>query len=276
MTASPDWAGSSGDIWAARWRDTDRALAAVGVALDTAIGEAAPRSPFTALDVGCGPGTTSLSLAAARPDATIVGCDISPALIAIAQQRADRIPQLRFVAEDAETAARERGPVDLIFSRHGVMFFDDPHRAFGSLRSASSPGGRLVFSCFQAWELNPWAAELASAAAGKRLPPPGREPSGFAFADAGYVGDILHRAGWGAAEPKAVQFDYVAGDGAAPVEQALAFLAEIGPAARLIEQMDRDQRDSAVDRMREVIARHQRGGQVTFAAAAWIWSAVAR
>jgi methylase of polypeptide subunit release factors len=73
---SPDWSGSSGDIWARRWRDTDRALAQVGAGLDQAILQATPEVPFRALDIGCGPGTTSLALGAPRRDAEIVGCDI--------------------------------------------------------------------------------------------------------------------------------------------------------------------------------------------------------
>lgn len=276
MIATPDWTGASGDIWAKRWRDTDRALASVGAALDAAIRRAAPRGAFRALDVGCGPGTTALALAAARSDATILGCDLSQSLVAIARQRAAGLASLSFVAEDAEQAARDHGPFNLIFSRHGVMFFDDPQRAFGNLRAAATPDGALVFSCFQAWEANPWAAEVASAAAGTPLPSPGREPSGFAFAEVDYVREILSSAGWTAAEPENLRFDYVAGDGAAPVDQALDFLAELGPASRLMEGMDDGARDAALQRMRGVIVSHVSDGKVTFSGAAWIWKAVAR
>ena len=269
---SPDWSGSSGDIWARRWRDTDRALAEVGAALDRAILEAAPSGPLRALDVGCGPGTTALALAGSRPDAQILGCDLSRPLVAIASERAGPSDQLRFVAADAEEAARDHGPFDLLFSRHGVMFFDDPVRAFTSLRAATSTRGQLVFSCFRDWAANPWAAELASAAAGRAVPPPGREPSGFAFADPAYVADILSRAGWTDAEPRPVDFDYDAGSS----DEALSFLAELGPAARVIEELDDAARAAALERMRAVIERHERDGKVRFAGAAWIWTASAR
>ena len=268
-----DWSGASGDIWARRWRDTDRALAHIGAVLDETIQAAAPGRAFRALDVGCGPGTTTLSLAASRPDASILGCDLSPALVEIARRRAEGMASVRFVAEDAETAAREHGPFDLIFSRHGVMFFDDPHRAFGTLRAAAAEDARLVFSCFQAWESNPWAAELASAAAGAPLPPPGREPGGFAFAEVDYVSDILASQGWTEAEPRPVRFRYAAGEGPAAVEQALSFLSELGPASRVIEGLDDRGREAAIERMREVVERHHHEGQVVFEGAAWIWTA---
>jgi SAM-dependent methyltransferase len=225
--------------------------------------------------VGCGPGTTSLSLATRRPDASILGCDLSEALVAIAVDRASSLPNVRFVAEDAEQAARANGPFKLIFSRHGVMFFADPHRAFRTLHEATAEGGRLVFSCFRSWDENPWAAELASAAAGTALPPPGREPSGFAFADPDYVQDILSSAGWADAEPEPVDFSYVAGEGPEAIEQALDFLTELGPASRVLEGMEGGDRDAAVERVREAIAGHLREGRVTFSSAAWIWRAAA-
>ncbi len=266
---SPDWSGSSGDIWARRWRDTDRALSEVGEALDAAILAKAPARPFRALDVGCGPGSTTLALKASRPDADILGCDLSRSLVGIAEQRAEGQEGLKFIAEDAEQAAREHGPFDLAFSRHGVMFFADPVRAFATLRSAMSPGGALVFSCFREWSANPWAAELASAAAGRELPPPGREPSGFAFSDPAYVAQILAGAGWADVEPGTLDFHYDAGS----PDEALSFLAELGPAARVLEELDEAERGAAIERMQAVMDRRDRGGRVIFPGSAWIWTA---
>lgn len=245
--------------------------AARGAALDEAIGDAAPDGPFRALDVGCGPGTTSLALAARRPDAAILGCDLSHSLVAIASERAPGAPNVQFIAEDAESAAREHGPFDLIFSRHGVMFFDDPYRAFRTLREATTSGGRLVFSCFRAWDENPWAEELASAAAGSTLPPPGREPGGFAFADVDYVREILTSAGWTDAEPRPLDFDYDAGS----LEEAMSFLVELGPASRVMDELEGSAREAAANRVREAVRRHERDGRVTFRGAAWIWTAAA-
>ena len=276
MTATPDWSGASGDIWARRWRDTDRALAQVGAALDRAIGEAAPDGPFRALDVGCGPGTTTLALAAHRPDASILGCDLSEALVAIAAQRCAGLVNVRFMVEDAEVAAERHLPFELIFSRHGVMFFADPSRAFRTLRGAAKPGARLVFSCFRAWDSNPWASELAAAAAGKPIPAPGREPSGFAFADPDYVRGLLAGAGWAEVEQRPVDFDYVAGDAPDAIGEAMSFLVELGPASRVIESLAHDERDAAVGRVRAAVAGHEREGRVVFPAAAWLWTATAR
>jgi SAM-dependent methyltransferase len=272
MSTPPEWATRSGDAWSGRWREIDLALSDLAATLNPAIAAAAPRRAFRALDVGCGAGSTSMALSQARPDASIAACDLSPSLVRIAEERLAG-SGVRVLLGDAEVVAAGEGPFDLIFSRHGVMFFADPVQAFRSLRSAANAGASLVFSCFQDWDANPWASELASAAAGRTLPPPGREPSGFAFAEPDYVQEILKGAGWADVEWRSVPFRYVGAGGEAAVEQALSFLGEIGPASRVVSELPEQERSGAVQRMRGVIERHFNGDTVEFAAAAWIWSA---
>lgn len=273
MSNIPEWATRSGDAWAERWRETDRGLSGLAPALDGAILAAAPPGSFTALDIGCGPGTTTLALLRARPDAQIVACDLSPALARVAGERVAGSASVEVVLGDAQAVAVGRGPFDLLYSRHGVMFFPDPVAAFTDLRRAAAAGASMVFSCFQSWDSNAWASELASAAAGRPLPPPGREPSGFAFAQCDYVRGIFEAAGWTSASVEPVPFAYVAGEGDGAVDEALSFLCAIGPAARLIDELPEEPRDRAVQAMRRVIERHFDGQKVEFDAAAWIWTA---
>jgi SAM-dependent methyltransferase len=275
VSNTPDWAASSGDVWAERWRETDQALSGLAPALYSAILEAAPVRPFAAFDVGCGPGSTTLELARARADASIIACDLSPSLAQVARERLAGFANVQVVLGDAQAVALERGPFDLIYSRHGVMFFADPVAAFANLRRAATDCARLVFSCFQSWDANPWACELASAAAGHPLPPPGREPSGFAFAEPDYVAGLLAAAGWTRATPQPVEFPYVAAEGEGGVKQAMSFLSAIGPAARTIESLAEEDRAKALQRMREVVERRCEGRRVEFEAAAWIWRAAA-
>lgn len=269
------WATKSGSVWARRWRDTDAGLAGLAPHLLSVVKACAPDGSFKAFDIGCGPGSTTLDVAAACPEARITACDVSSDLADIARQRSSGNPRIRVVEGDAEERAGREGPFDLFFSRHGVMFFDDPARAFRSFRKAASPGASMVFSCFQSWHLNPWASELASAAAGRDLPPPGHEPSGFAFADPDYVREILETSEWCEPSPREIAFDYVAGEGPAAVDAALSFFSELGPSSRLIESLSEEERPDALERMRTVIERHFHDNAVVFSAAAWIWSAKA-
>ena len=270
-----DWAKASGDNWAQRWRDTDRGLEPLQSYLVSAVAERVPAGPFKAFDIGCGPGSTTIAVAQACPDASIVACDISEALADIARQRTDDIGRVRVVVGDAQGVAAVEAPVDLFFSRHGVMFFEDPAGAVRTFRSAAGQGASLVFSCFQDWHLNPWACELSSAVAGAAVPPRGMESGGFAFADPDYVLELLRSAGWTAAEPQDVRFHYVMGEGERAVDEAVSFMAELGPASRVLQTLAETERSAALQRMRAVIERHFDGSAVIFAAAAWIWTATA-
>lgn len=269
MTGSIDWTAHSGDAWVRRWRELDTALEGVAAALDSAILANAPDRPFRAFDIGCGAGTTSLALAGARPDARIVACDISPPLAELARSRLAGCSTVTVELGDAPAVALRNQPFDLFYSRHGVMFFPDPVAAFAALRSAAAPGAMLVFSCFREWAANPWAGELAAAAAGRPVPTPVREAGGFAFADPDYVRSILQAAGWEDTANSPIDFRYCAGSGA----EALEFLAEVGPASRELMQLPDEQRSAALERMRIVLDRRRDGDAVVFPAAAWIWTA---
>lgn len=270
-----NWAKHSGDAWTRRWRELDVALSGLAPQLQSVLFDAAPARPFRALDVGCGAGSTSEELARDRSDATIIGCDLSPSLVQLAQDRLSALPSVQIILGDAQAVAQREGPFDLIFSRHGVMFFDDPVGAFRNLHAAASDRASLVFSCFQNWQSNPWASELASAAAGRTLPPPGREAGGFAFAEPAYVRQILESAGWSKCAVRPAPFRYVAGTGAGAADQAMDFLTEIGPASRILWSLADSERAAARDRMRREIERHQLGDAIQFAAAAWLWTAQA-
>ena len=274
MNTASDWIARNGDVWAARWRDTDRALSGLEAPLQSAILEAAPESG-RAFEIGCGAGSTTEQLALARPQLSITACDLSAALIDVARERLRPFGNVDLRVGEAQEVAGEAGPFDVLYSRHGVMFFADPLTAFGDLRDAATDSASLVFSCFRSWSENPWASELASDAVGHPVPPPGREPSGFALADPDYVRELLEGAGWASAEGRSVNFRYVAGEGADAVEEAQSFLLDIGPASKAIREMADCEVAPAKERLRGAIESHFNGEAVEFEAAVWIWTAKA-
>lgn len=273
MDAS-EWAGPVGDVWAAEWQRTDRSFADLAPYLNAAaLAAAIEIEAHTIVDIGCGAGATSLALAAALPAADITGIDISPDLTAVAATRAANVPNLRFATGPVETLLAGHAPVDLFVSRHGVMFFPDPAAAFATLRAAAAPAGRIVFSCFRAASLNPWASEIG-AEIGVPLPPSdGYAPGPFAFADPAFVRPLLAAAGWGAIEATPVDYHYRAGAGPDPVADALDLLSRIGPTARALAAADPSARSGMLSRMATVLERYRSGDIVDFPAAAWLWSA---
>lgn len=272
MTEAADWQGAVGDVWADEWRRTDRAFAALSEKLNAAILAAAPAGAFQALDIGCGAGGMSLALAAARPDATILGVDISPALIGVARDRAGTAQNLGFEAQDVVEAAGNAGPFDLLYSRHGVMFFPDPDAAFAALHAAAAPGAAIVFSCFADPADNGFAGPLAHALG---LPPPqaGAAPGPFAFADPAATAALLTRTGWRGLRHERVEFPYRVGAGEAPLDDAVAFLARIGPAAAAMRGADPARRAALREGLRTFLADYVDDKVVDLPAAAWLWSA---
>ncbi|WP_298400587.1 trans-aconitate 2-methyltransferase [Sphingobium sp.] len=267
------WTGPNGDVWAQEWRRTDRSFAALSLELDRTIAQAMGVGRVAVADIGCGAGGTALAAAASNPQAQVTGIDISPALIAVAQERAGTTPNIRFVAAPMEQMIGAAGPFDLIVSRHGVMFFADPVDAFTRLRAATRPGGRLVFSCFRAAALNVWARETMAAVGETPPAADGYAPGPFAFADEVLVRGLLTQAGWAQVDARPIDFAYRAGGGDDPVADAVSFFSRIGPAARALKMADPAERPAIVEAVRALCAAHLSDGHVDFPAAAWIWSA---
>lgn len=273
MTTATDWTGRVGRTWAAEWQRTDRSFANLSPHLDAAIHSAAPTGPFHAIDIGCGAGATSLALADARPDATVTGLDLSADLIRMARTRAGDRGTVTFHHGDAIAMAPQLSPADLIVSRHGVMFFADPVAAFATLRTAASPGARLVFSCFRDRSDNVWASDLIEQVTGTRpQPSEGYAPGPFGFADRTATAAILTQAGWSVDSATRIDFAYVAGAGPDPVADAADLFHHIGPLASALK----DAADPSLDdRLKSALQRYTADGIVALPASAWIWRATA-
>lgn len=275
MTSGADWSGRVGESWAEQWPRTDRSFAGLSPHLDSAILAAAPHGTGMAVDLGCGAGGTSIALATARPDLQVVGVDLSPGLVQVAADRGAHLANLHFATADlAVEADRVAAGADLLFSRHGVMFFDNPARIFAALRRTAAPGAGLVFSCFRATALNPWAGALVAAVTGAApSPPAGYRPGPFGFADAGWVGAMLTEAGWTPALPAPVDYAYVAGEGGDPIADALTFFRRIGPVSSALATATDAERPAMLDRLAAALEPWRTGDRVSMPAAAWLWRA---
>lgn len=271
MTDKTEWQGRVGQTWAAEWRRTDRSFTGL---TDMLLGRAGAYSFRRALDVGCGAGELSLALARGHPGAQLVGVDVSAELVDVASMRGAHLPNVAFHCADA---ARWHDPAfapDLIVSRHGVMFFDDPVAAFAHLASIAAPSARLLFSCFRQPADNPWATRPVSLLpGGSAAAQPGSGPGPFAFADSHRVESVLREAGWGDVQCDAADFAFVLGMGDNAVEDALSYLLAIGPAARAARDLPEPERATFIDRLRDLLAAQDEQGMIAMRAGAWIVSA---
>lgn len=259
------WNEGAGPVWVAHEERLDAQLAPIGA---RALDRATPRAGERVLDVGCGCGATTLDLAErVGTDGRVVAVDISRPMLERARARAERAAladRIEFRLEDAQRASLEPAHYDLVFSRFGVMFFDDPVAAFANLRRALRPGGRIAFACWQTRDRNPWMMAPALAAA-KHVafpPPPAPDaPGPFAFGDLDRVRGILDAAGFGAFEADAVNEPLRIGGGS--VEDALELMLAVGPVGAALREAKADeaQRARVMQAVREVLEtfRTERG-----------------
>jgi SAM-dependent methyltransferase len=266
------WNNEAGSHWALFQERMDRALAPLGA---RALQSAAAGPGDAVLDIGCGCGASSLALAGAIGETgSLVGVDVSRPMLAVAEKRARAagLGNVRFVLADATSEPFDDEVFDLAFSRFGVMFFDDPLRAFANVRRALRPDGRLVFVCWRDIAANPWFAVPAGAVRPYVPPQPAPDPEApgpLAFADPTRVRGILERAGF-----EAVQFEaFEAMASLGSHSSALEVLSQIGPAARLLDGVDGRARADALLALSATLREHERAGDVALEGGVWIVSA---
>ena len=253
------WNGGAGDAWVEAQDLLDGMLAPFAAPL---IEAAAARSGGRILDVGCGTGATTVE-AARHGDAT--GVDISAQMLAAARARADRagVPA-RFILADAQEYVFDR--FDLVISRFGVMFFDDPVAAFANLRRATA--GALRFVAWRSPEENEFATIPGRLAAPLLPDLPAPRPDGpgrFAFADPERVRGILADAGWGTVDIRPLDIEC-----SLPEPQLMPYVTGLGPVGLALRGADAATRARVVEAVRPGLERFVHGDEVRFPAACWL------
>ncbi|MCO8271679.1 class I SAM-dependent methyltransferase [Actinoplanes sp. TRM 88003] len=259
------WNGPSGQAWVQLQSLMDGMYQPIEDLLVDSVDPARRR----VLDVGCGTGRTTVAVAERlAPDARVQGVDISASMIGAAETRA---PDLDFLCADVQEHEWEPQSFDAVISRFGVMFFDDPVRAFANLRRAATPDAALTFVAWRDIEQNPFmtTAERAAAPLLPDLPP--RRPDGpgqFGFADAGKVRGILDDAGW-----LDITIDPVDIECAFPEPELVRYFTRLGPVGLALAEADAQTTAKVVDTVRPAFDRFVNGTDVRFIAACWLVNA---
>jgi SAM-dependent methyltransferase len=264
------WNGRAGQAWT----EAEALIDALFRPIEQLIADtAAALHPASVLDVGCGTGSTTLAIARRLGgEARCVGIDISEPMLAAARARAGREGvAASFVRADAQTHGFTPASFDLIASRFGVMFFDDPVRAFANLRQAAMPGAQLRLVTWRGAAENPFMLAAERAAAPLLPTLPAREPNGpgqFAFADEDRVRRILEESGW--TDIDLAPVDIVC---SMPEKDLTFYFTRLGPLAKILPDLDDQTRARVIETVRPAFDPYVRGSEIRFTAACWMISA---
>jgi demethylmenaquinone methyltransferase/2-methoxy-6-polyprenyl-1,4-benzoquinol methylase len=122
---------------------------------------AQPRAGESALDICCGTGDITFSLA--RKGATAVGLDFSAPMLEVANRRAGSLPRssdgsgkVSFMQGDALRLPFEDDSFDIVTVGYGLRNLADYRRGLGEMRRVAKPGGRILILDFGKPENQLW------------------------------------------------------------------------------------------------------------------------
>ena len=265
------WRGQEGHHWrseAARYDEINRAFG-------EALIDAAHLSPGErVLDVGCGAGAIALEAARrVRPGGSVLAVDISPDLVAIARDRAASAGavEMKLIEADAAAYPYDEESFDVLVSRNGLMFFDDPDAALANLARALRSGGRIVFTAPQALDRNPWIMVAGAAAAPHVGIPAGvapGQPGPLGLADRSRIADVLERAGFTAVEIEELTGSMCIGT---TVDDAVAFIRSMPMVGDLLAGAPAAEQAAAIEAVEQALAAHATpDGVVIHGNGAWL------
>jgi len=270
------WSGSGGENWAKDRVIFDRRLQSLG---DATLQKIDLKTGMDVVDIGCGSGTTTFDIATVVGETgSVTGVDISEPMLQLALERTEKsgLTNVRFLNQDIQTNSLKKDSFDAAFSRFGVMFFDEPVKAFVNINRALRRGGQLAFVCFQSPERNLWAS-LSQKTIEKHLQikmfEDKRAPSPFAFQEKQYIFEILEEAGFVGIVIEGFEknIDWYSG---ISVAQAVDNLFRTSPAAaEKLAAADVSSQALIRAELEAVYAEYYSDENITFPVAAWIVSA---
>ena len=247
------WNSTMGHAWVSQQAVISDVFTSV---TSVSLAAAAAKPGEHVIDIGCGTGDTLMAFAKAiGPSGAALGVDVSVPMLEFARHRAAEagLANVTCALADATTYAFEPRRANLVYSRFGMMFFDDPIKAFTNIRRGMKMGGRLVFVCFRTMPESSWFRVPIEAARPHVPPQPPVDPLApgmFSLAREERLRDILTEAGFREIALDATDVPIHGKD----TTQSMAFLTNAGPLTALLENASDEQRKRATDAVRSALA----------------------
>jgi SAM-dependent methyltransferase len=158
----------------------------------------AASGPMRVLETAAGTGIVTRYLRDLLPaEADLTATDLNPPMLAVAESKFQAGERIRFRPADATSLPFPDGAFDVVACQFGVMFFPDKHAAFREARRVLGPGGRYLFSVWDAHRYNPFG-RVAHTVAAAFFPtdPPGFYAVPFAYHCIDPIKEALLEAGF--------------------------------------------------------------------------------
>lgn len=158
--------------------------------------EVAMPEPRRVLDLGCGTGNLTRTVAERWPRCEVVGVDPSAPFVEAARERAALLgPRVRFELGEADDLSLEDGSVDAALALLVLPFVPDADRAVAQMLRVTRPGGVLAAAVWDYGERMQMLRTLWDAAA--RLDPTviGQDERTMPLGHPGGLLDLWHHAG---------------------------------------------------------------------------------
>ena len=152
------------------------------------------------LDIGCGSGYTTKYISdKITSHGRVVGIDLSCPLLELSKKKYNHCSNIKFINADAQNYKFKKKYFEYVFSRFGVMFFEDPVKAFINIKRSMKSGAIIKFVCWHSLKKNDFFT-IPIRAVRKSIkidyPKENNEPGPFAFSDKSYIKSILERSGY--------------------------------------------------------------------------------
>ena len=269
------WSGKGGDVWVEKQNAMDVMLEPLGVAALSKLPEDLGEH---ILDIGCGCGSTTLSIAGnLSKNSKITGVDISEPMLDQARKLAaeKNLTNADFQVMDIQTELKKENIYSAAYSRFGVMFFEAPVPAFKNIYRSLQQGAKFSFVCWQSPQLNPWQA-LSIQVIKKfvDLPSPlPRSPGPFAFAEKDYLESIMVDSGFKdiAIESHEQQITMFVGKS---LQEASNDYLSINPVVTaMLEESSPEVKDDISSALQELFKEYSDGNGLHFPSATWLVTA---
>jgi len=249
---------------------------------DKALAWHGPPQAARVLDVGCGFGDSSRSIAKrVGPKGEAVGVDCAENFVKSARRDAAEagVDNASFFVADVQ-GDDLRGPYDFAFSRFGTMFFTLPGAAMRNVRKALKPRGELTIIVWRRREDNPWVHD-AELCVKEIVPVIAHEdtdqvhcgPGPFSMASPDVVSTMLRGSGFERIGFERFDADICIGR---DMDEAIEFAMALGPAGEIIRLAGEDgekRKEQVVAALRTALEPYARGNGVWAPSSTWIVTA---